>query len=124
MMDLEKMIEAKRAEETKIDFGKMEETIEAERAEQDSRSIDAMNKQAADAVANKLEWNERLDKALAEDKRNRESMEKEIAEIQAEADKRIEQVKTRYRARYGDKSWNSTLDDTYRDFTRELMDNR
>ena len=123
-MDLEKTIEAKRAEATKIDFGKMEETIEAERAEQNRRSIDALNKQAADTVAKRLEWNELFDKAMAEDKRNRESMEKEIAEIQAEADKRIEQVKTRYRARYGNKSWNSTLDDSYRDFTRKLMDNR
>lgn len=122
-MDLEKMIEAKRAEEIKIDFGKMEETIEAERAEQGRRSIDALNKQAADAAANKLEWNELFYKAMAEDKRNRESMEQEIAEIQAEADKRIEQVKTRYRARYGEKSWNSTLDDSYRDFTRRLTDN-
>lgn len=123
-MDLEKMIEAKRAEEIKIDFGKMEETIEAKRAEQNRQSIDAMNKQAADAITNKLEWNELFGKAMSEDKRNRESMEKEIAEIQAEADERIEQVKTRYRARYGEKSWNSTLDGSYRNFIRGLMNNR
>lgn len=107
-----------------MDFKKMEEAIEAERAEQGRRSIDALNKQAADAVADQLEWNERLVKALAEDNRNRESMEQEIAEIQAEADKRIAQVKDRYRFKCGNTSWNSTLDDSYRDFARKLTNDR
>ena len=107
-----------------MDFKKMEEAIEAERAEQGRRSIDAMNKQAADAIADKLEWSALLDKALAEDKENRESMEQEISEIQAEADKRIAQVKDRYRFKCGNTSWNSTLDDSYRDFARKLTNNR
>lgn len=107
-----------------MDFEKMAQNAEAERAEKDKRTADSLNKMAAEAEERKMAWNIEMEKAIADDKNHEAEMQKEIDEIQAEADRRIEQVRTRYRARYGDKKWNSTIDDSFRSFAGDLMKNR
>lgn len=107
-----------------MDYDKMTQNIATEKAEKDRRSADALNKMSAEAEERKLAWNIEMEKAIADDKNHAAEMQKEIDEIQAEADRRIEQVRTRYRARYGDKKWNSTIDDSFRSFAGDLMKNR
>lgn len=107
-----------------MDFEKMAQNIEAERAEHDKRTADALNKLSEEHTAKQLQWNTELYHSIADDKNNREAMEKEIAEVQAEADKRIKQIKDRYSARYGKKDWNSDINESFRDFAGNLIKNR
>ncbi len=107
-----------------LDFDKMAENITAERAERDSRSAESLNRMSEETKAQQMQWNAELYKAMASDKNNRTAMEKEIAEIQSEADRRIQQVKDRYAARYGRTNWNSTLADSFRDLAGDLTKSR
>ena len=102
----------------------MAQNIEAERAEHDKRSVAALNKLSEEHTAQQMQWNEELYHAIADEKNNREAMERESTEVQAEADKRIKQIKDRYSARYGKKDWNSDINESFRDFAGNLIKNR
>lgn len=107
-----------------MDFEQMAKNAEAERAEKDKHTISALNKLADEHSAKQTQWNKELYTAVTAEKKQKAKMDAEIAEIQAEADKRIQSVKDRYASVYGRKSWNSTLDESLKDLSNDIMKNR
>ena len=100
----------------------MEQRVAAANAEKDRQSMDQMQQQIEKDHAASRATIELAEKMVEKTKRARDNMNSEIAEIQAEADKQIQNTKDRYAARYGDQKWNTADEKRWRDFTKGITE--
>ncbi|MBR3311553.1 MAG: hypothetical protein IKG15_07020 [Solobacterium sp.] len=107
----------------KLDFDQMTQNVIEDRAARDKKSVDGFNRMSEEAKAEKNQWNELFSRAVVENKNRAAEMQNEINHIQDDADKRIKDVKEKYADHYGRQSWNSSLDDCFRDVAKGIKRN-
>lgn len=103
-----------------MDFKLMEERAKEEALNHDRKFSEDMQRMKENALQKQRESAELWAASIRSNEEAQESMQKEIADIEAEAEKRIEETKKRYAANYGRKKWNSSTDDALRDLASSL----
>ena len=103
-----------------IDFKTMEEKAKEEALNRDRQFSEGMQRMKENAMQKQRETLELWAESIRSNEDAEAAMQKEIAEIEAEAESRIEETRKKYAANYGRKGWNSSTEDALRDFVRGL----
>lgn len=101
-----------------MDFNSIVEKAAANAAERNARTTAELNAMSEEVKAQRAESSSMFAKALKEeDKQHEREMNAEIAE----ATKRVErEIKAKYAQRYGNKVWNNSSYDAYRELAKNL----
>lgn len=102
-----------------MDFNSIVEKAAANAAERNAKTMTDLNAMSEEVKAQKMLSTSLFSKALkAEDGQHEREMNAEIAE----ATKRIErEIKAKYARQYGEKSWNGSKSDAYRELLHGLI---
>lgn len=102
-----------------MDFNSIVEKAAANAAERNAKTMTDLNAMSEVITAQRAESSSMFAKALkAEDNQHEREMNIEIAE----ATKRVErEIKARYAKQYGEKAWNDSKSDAYRDLLHGLI---
>ncbi len=102
-----------------MDFDSIIEKAAANAAERNAKTMTDLNAMSEEVKAQRAESSSMFAKALkAEDEQHEREM---VAEIAA-AQKRIEsEVRAKYAKQYGEKAWNDSKTDAYRDLLHGLI---
>lgn len=105
-----------------MDFNSIVEKAAANAAERNAKTMTDLNAMSEEVKAQKMLSTSLFAKALkAEDEQHEREMNAEIAE----ATKRIErEIKARYAKQYGEKVWNDSKSDAYRDLLHGLIEEK